>query len=100
MTATLTLPTELTIYTAGELRPQWLAWLSALPGNAEAQADGSAIAEVDAAGLQLLLSLARALAQDGRTLRVQQPSASLQRACEGLALTALLETDSAQEATP
>lgn len=97
MTAVLALPAELTIYTAGELRPLWLTWLSALPGDAEPQADGSTVAEVDAAGLQLLLSLARALAQDGRTLRVQQPSASLQRACEGLGLTELLDADCAQE---
>ena len=35
MTPARSLPSELTIYTVGELRPQWLAWLADTPAAAE-----------------------------------------------------------------
>ena len=56
---TLQLAPELTIYTVAELHPQWLAWLgeTATPGTESAALDISAVNQVDAAGLQLLLSL-------------------------------------------
>lgn len=93
MTSSLALPAELTIYTAGETRPQWLAWLAA--NDAEAlQVDASGVAEVDAAGVQLLVALARALEAQQRGLRIEQPSAALRGACERLGLTGLLEAGS------
>ena len=91
----LVLPAELTIYTVGELHPQWLAWLGASPaarpaeGPAEVQA--AAVEQVDAAGLQLLLSLQIALAERGRSLHIQAPSAVLRSGCAALGLGTWLQ---------
>ncbi len=86
------LPDELTIYTVGELRPQWLAWLQALPdGQPQASIDAGTVGQVDAAGLQLLLSLDRALAGRGTALRLADPSAALRDGCAGLGLAAWLQ---------
>ena len=87
----LALPQELTIYTVGELHPQWLAWLgqgaaALLPVDAPAEVQAAAVEQVDAAGLQLLLSLQRALAERGRSLQIQAPSAVLRGGCEALGL--------------
>ena len=90
MPSALALPAELTIYTAGETRPQWLAWLAA--DDAESlQVDASGVTEVDAAGVQLLVALDRALAAQHRGLHLQGPSPALRGACERLGLTGLLE---------
>ncbi len=90
----LVLPAELTIYTVGELRPQWLAWLAETPvanGAEETVAvDGAAVAEVDAAGVQLLLSLQRSLIDRQQALRLLAPSRTLAAACTALGLAALL----------
>jgi anti-anti-sigma regulatory factor len=91
MTSSLALPAELTIYTAGETRPQWLAWLTA--DDAESlQVDASGVTEVDAAGVQLLVALDRALQAQQRRLLLDRPSPALRGACERLGLTGLLET--------
>ena len=127
MARTLELPAELTIYTVGELRPQWLSWLgeeSAVAGRGgdatptaldeaaidsdegegpEASApeptevdettclaDGAAVDQVDAAGLQLLVALSNLLEREQRTLRVVRASRPLGEACEALGLGALL----------
>ncbi len=89
----LALPPELTIYTAGELHPQWLAWLE----RDTALVDGRAVDQVDGAGLQLLLSLAHALAQRGRSLQLQSPSRALAEGCCGLGLAAWLQDHTAAE---
>lgn len=97
----LVLPGELTIYTVGELHPQWLAWLEAveaapdlpapeagrLPG-AEVRAD--AVDQVDGAGIQLLVALERAVAVRGRRLVLQAPSAALAGGLAGLGLAGWL----------
>jgi anti-anti-sigma regulatory factor len=90
MTPSLALPAELTIYTAGETRPHWLAWLAA-DGGESLQVDASGVAEVDAAGVQLLLALAHALQAQQRRLLIERPSPVLRGACERLGLTSLLE---------
>jgi ABC-type transporter Mla MlaB component len=85
---TLLLPSELSIYTAAELHPQWLAWAdrrTAEPG--EAQADGTAVDQVDGAGVQLLIALQRCLAARGCTLQLRDPSGPLRDACAALGLT-------------
>jgi len=82
----LALPAELTIYTVGALHPQWLAWLGQGPAEVPADLQAAAVEQVDAAGLQLLLSLQRALAQQGRSLHIQTPSAVLRGGCEALGL--------------
>ncbi len=91
MTSSLALPAELTIYTAGETRPHWLAWLAADDAGS-LQVDASGVTEVDAAGVQLLVALARALQAQQRRLLLDRPSPALRGACERLGLTGLLET--------
>jgi len=102
MAPCLALPRELTIYTVGELRLQWLDHLAA--NNADPvdpwPVNAAAVEEVDAAGLQLLLSLSNWLAREQRRLQLEQPSPALQQACEALGLPALLAVPSAAAAAP
>lgn len=89
MTHTLLLPAELTIYTVGELRPQWLAWLARCAeadAPAEAPVDGSAVDQIDAAGVQLLVALSRSLASAQRALQFRSVSPVLADACAALGL--------------
>ena len=92
------LPAELTIYTVAELHPQWLAWLAdddraatvePVPAD-QCRVDAAAVGEVDAAGAQLLLSLANALARRHRTLQLVDPSTALAKACTALGVSSLL----------
>ena len=86
--AALQLPQELTIYAVGELHPQWLAWLAdaAAQGGEEAEVDAQAVDQVDAAGLQMLVSLQRSLADRGLRLRLNGPSEPLRQGCRALGL--------------
>lgn len=96
---TLHLPAELSIYTAAELHPQWLAWAN--QGSLDPQdalADGTAVDQIDGAGVQLLVALQRCLAARGCTLRLCAPSRSLRDACAALGLAGWLA--SLQDATP
>jgi ABC-type transporter Mla MlaB component len=94
--APLALPEELTIYTVGELHPRWLDWLQALQAEGvTAAVDGAAVDQVDAAGLQLLLSLERALTARGATLSLTTPSSALRSACESIGLAAWLQAHEA-----
>ena len=92
---TLSLPAELTIYTAGETRASWLAWLAT--EQTDAASDGrctvhaAAVDQVDAAGVQLLVALAHTLARQQRRLQLLDPSAALRGACEALGAAALLD---------
>jgi anti-anti-sigma regulatory factor len=90
-----TLPAEVTIYTVGELKDQCLAWL----GEASAEGgasdslwplDASAVDQIDAAGVQLLVSLAHTLSQQHLALALLQPSAPLTEACAALGLAGWL----------
>ncbi|WP_374564739.1 STAS domain-containing protein [Ideonella sp.] len=87
----LVLPAEITIYTVGELHPQWLAWLGQLspasPPGEVAEVQAAAVDQVDAAGLQLLLSLQRALAALGRRCWLRDASAVLGAGCAALGLS-------------
>lgn len=92
MPTTLCLPAELTIYTVGELRPQWLAWLASLASSdapLEAAVDGAAVDQIDAAGVQLLASLSRSLVAAQRSLCLVNASPVLTHACEALGLPTL-----------
>jgi anti-anti-sigma regulatory factor len=93
MSTALVLPAELTIYSVAELRTHWLAWLEAMDDAGPGQVDASAVAEVDAAGLQLLLSLSGALDRRRRALQLLQPSAALRAACQALGLDSQLIRD-------
>lgn len=83
----LALPAELTIYTAAELHPRWLQWLDAVTPDAPPLAvQASAVDQVDAAGVQLLLALAHGLTEREQMLRLHAPSSALLQACEALGL--------------
>ena len=98
MTPSHSLPAELTIYTVGELRSLWLTWLA--EAHAEATTanthdetftvDAAAVGEVDAAGVQLLLSLSKSLGQEHRALKLRAASRPLAAACAALGANALL----------
>jgi ABC-type transporter Mla MlaB component len=92
MTDACTLPPELTIYTVGELAPQCRAWLDAHADAAHSslRVQAQAVAEVDAAGVQLLLSLANTLQARDRQLQLLEPSATLSAACQALGAASLL----------
>jgi ABC-type transporter Mla MlaB component len=83
MSAPFELPAELNIYTATETAQALLRWfqyaqtqqMSMLPVN------GQSVAEVDAAGLQLLLSLHNSCNNHALAWQLQQPSAVLAAAC-------------------
>jgi len=101
MRPVLRLPPELSIYTVREVRAQWLDWLAGPPaagpdgpGRTELgrpeQVDGSAVAEIDAAGVQLLMSLAREIDAAGGALQLASPSSALAGACDVLGVLAYL----------
>jgi anti-anti-sigma regulatory factor len=92
MMTTHALPAEVTIYTVGELKGQCLAWLGESPAEGDAGGDhwpldASAVDQIDAAGVQLLVSLSHSLLQQGQPLFLQQPSAVLVDACASLGLS-------------
>ncbi|MGC3980659.1 MAG: STAS domain-containing protein [Steroidobacteraceae bacterium] len=90
------LPTELTIYSLGALHPQCLAWLDEVPKSRGKRQDtwpldGASVNEVDAAGVQLLVSLAHSLKERKRMLRLVNASQPLVEACQVLGVTSLLD---------
>ena len=94
------LPAELTIYSVGELYPLCLGWLNAAPAAEQLQVQAHEVAEVDAAGIQLLLSLAKTLDSQGRALELSRASASLVTACQALGAGHLLPAALAEETQP
>jgi anti-anti-sigma regulatory factor len=96
MSTAKTLPAEISIYCVSELRSQWLVWLDEANHEGPCEVDASQVAEVDAAGIQLLLSLAAALLRRDASLQLLQPSAALRAACEALGLQSLLPRGGSQ----
>ena len=90
------LPAELTIYTVGELHPLWLAWLQQGAASTPAEVQAAAVEQVDGAGLQLLLSLSRAVAERERALRILAPSEVLRAGCAALGLNDWLQGHAAE----
>lgn len=91
MNPALALPAEITIYVAAELRAAWLAWMDTPAArDPELDVDGSAVEEVDAAGLQCLLALSHSLQARQQQLRLRQASDTLSQACRRLGLAHLL----------
>lgn len=100
MASNQSLPAELTIYTMGELHPMCLRWAGDDDGEPLCLA-AQAVDEVDAAGVQLLLSLRNTLAAQGRALHLRLPSAKLAAACAALgALELLTAAELAVEEAP
>lgn len=103
MSTERTLPEELSIYTAGELRGQCLAWIGEPLAEGDAASgvwplDASRVDQVDAAGVQLLVSLSHTLSRQDQTLRLRQPSAPLTEACAALGLAGWLAACTAEGA--
>lgn len=88
MTRRLELPRELCVSAVAALHGACLDWLDA--EDADERVDASRIDEVDAAGVQLLVSLSRSLAARGRALRLCEPSDPLRDACRTLGADALI----------
>lgn len=85
------LPIEISIYTAAELRSQWLNALEHQAGEGDSvQLDGSAVEQFDAAGAQSLLALAHALGARGQRLQLTRASDALVDACRSLGLGDLI----------
>ncbi|MEW5755495.1 MAG: STAS domain-containing protein [Pseudomonadota bacterium] len=76
---------DMTIYTAAELKP---TLLSLLEGGNEAELDLSRVAEIDAAGVQLLMLAKREAARAGKTLRFVNHSQSVVECLDLCNLTA------------
>ena len=105
MNISIQLPAELTIYTVGELHPQWLAAATSAQAaggtdDERCNVDASQVQEVDTAGLQLLLSLSRLIHRQRRSLHLLNASEVLQRACTALGATALLQPSETAEVCP
>ena len=106
MAITLSLPPELTIYTVPDLRSAWLQFLEQLDTQAPGEApeddrialDASRIDDLDGAGVQLLLSLARSLRERQRRLVLVQPSEIAGRACRCLGVERILLDEPVGEA--
>lgn len=84
------LPAELTIYAVAEAARAWQPWLDLNPQAERLAVDASAATDVDGAGVQLLIALANALHQRGRTLELLAPTAALVHACTRLGAGFLL----------
>jgi ABC-type transporter Mla MlaB component len=93
------LPAELTVYTVSELHPRFMAWVTGDAAMPSTDDDGvlrvqaSGVSEVDAAGLQLLVSMARYLAARGEQLVLADASPRLIEACAALGAPSLLASD-------
>lgn len=87
------LPSELTIYTVGDHLPSWIDWLhrgpgAGTPGDRPAMTiDASTVTQIDAAGLQMLVSLSHSLTRQQCALRLEQPSEALTHGCRLLGMT-------------
>jgi anti-anti-sigma regulatory factor len=90
MRTPLRLPPELTIFVASELRAAWLEWLAVAADGADPTLDGQAVEDVDAAGVQLLLSLVRSVQARQLDVRIEHPSDALRKACKTLGAAHLL----------
>ncbi len=93
MTHLLHLPSELTIYNVAELHAEWIALWGG--ENAIAQEDefvvhADQVARIDAAGVQLLMSLRRFIVSRGARPRFADASAMLKASCASLGVFALL----------
>jgi anti-anti-sigma regulatory factor len=103
MTEHLHLPSELSIYSVGELHAEWMArWAPDRdPPRAGEQilVGADRVDEIDAAGVQLLLSLRRFVVSHGATLCLVDPSATLAAGCAALGAAVLLAQSPLAETT-
>lgn len=88
MTACFQLPAELNIYTAAETAQAMLTWFTDNRNQhvTALTVDGHAVAEVDAAGLQLLASLHNSCTSLALHWQLEQASHTLATACTRLGI--------------
>jgi len=99
MTARLTLASAFTVYQAPELQKQLLQALDDARG--ELQLDGSCVHELDGAGVQILLALAKEAQRRDIALPLHAPSPTLLGTLRMLGLTGRFRMlDVAAEAVP
>ena len=103
MQAPCVLPAELKIYTISELYAQCVGWIHA-PVTEDndlcLSVNAAAVAEVDAAGVQLLLSLSNSLTAQKRRLQLIAPSQALHAACAAVGAGALTRDVNPKEVQP
>ena len=99
MQASCVLPAELTIYTISELHAQCVSWIDEY-NDVGLCVGAEAVAEVDAAGIQLLLSLSNSLAAQKRHLQLITPSPALKTACVALGAGFLMRDAEPSEVKP
>lgn len=92
---TLALPAVLTAETAVVAHAQLLRSMQALPASAAVALDASGVQSFDSAGLALLLACRRAAQAQGRSLRVQGWTPSLQSLAQVYGVMPLLDSDAA-----
>ena len=75
------LPSELTVHQAGELKEKLLNFVESngQEEKNELYFDGSQVEDVDAAGVQLLLSSYLTGQEAGKTIKLYEPSQTLER---------------------
>jgi anti-sigma B factor antagonist len=86
---------ELTVSAAAGIHASWLAALDGAAVGRALRLDLSAVAEIDSAGVQLLLSLTRSAAEQGRALALQAPSAAVVEALGSFGLAELVQSHGA-----
>ena len=96
MTTAWALPRELSIYTASELRADWLTRLAAEAADGacddDCRIDAGAVERSTPPACSCLRRSRAPLFQRERTISLQQPSRALVEACEALGADALLVT--------
>lgn len=86
----ITVSGELTIYTASEWRDRLIGEMA---GNDDLRLQLAEVAEIDSAGLQLLLAAKRQASGEGRQLELANPSTAVRGLFDLLRLDAQLTTD-------
>lgn len=94
--ACLALPEELTVYQVGRLREDWLSWLAQTSGAV--RVDGTAVAQIDGAGVQLLAALLRTLDTRQIAWRLQAGDGVLRDALQIFGLDGWLTSGNSTEA--
>lgn len=98
MNTALSLPAELAIYTATDVRSQLLDMAQAAPlSDTHLHVDASAVSEIDGAGIQLLIALDKSLRCRGQRLVLASPSACVRQAMQLTGATHLACVDPGKE---
>ncbi len=103
MNTSLSLPTDLTIYNVGALHADWRSGLADDPQDRAAgfefRVRADLVDDVDAAGVQLLLSLRSSVHALGGVFRIVDPSTPMIAACTALGVSSLLATAQGPESS-